>query len=417
MSAGISRREFVKKAGIGAGGLVVAGSAPASALARITVRERPSASNVIKIGFISPRTGPARKLRRARSVRLGLARKGLAKGVTIKGKHYAVKIYRQGQPVEPSTRGRSSRRPHQQDKVDLCCRRPRRRRTTPSPTPVRRPACRTSHHGPAVGSVVLRPRRQARQARPRSSGATTSASASAQFAKEYHHQLEERASRRTRRSASCGRTTPTATPFAPSLGPTAGEGRASRSSTRAPTRTARPTTPRRSPSSSRRTARSSTPSRSRPTSPPSGSRRPSRDTRGMVKIAQIAKTGLFPSQVEASGALGYNLASNVYWHPTLPVQLAAPGSHLDAARRRLREGHRPPVEPAAGRDGLSAGPRRRRAQGEQQPEGQGCAREGALDAEGKHDRRSPRLDGRTPRIPLAVASRTSSRRRSRAASG
>src|SRR5439155_3785967 len=38
----------------------------------------------------------------------------------------------------------------------------------------------------------------------------------------------------------------------------------------------------------------------------------------MVHIAQIAKTGLFPSQVEASGSLGYNLASGVYWHPTFP---------------------------------------------------------------------------------------------------
>jgi branched-chain amino acid transport system substrate-binding protein len=38
----------------------------------------------------------------------------------------------------------------------------------------------------------------------------------------------------------------------------------------------------------------------------------------MVKIAQIAKTGLFPSQVLASGALGNKLASNVYWHPSFP---------------------------------------------------------------------------------------------------
>ena len=37
-----------------------------------------------------------------------------------------------------------------------------------------------------------------------------------------------------------------------------------------------------------------------------------------VRIAQIAKTGLFPSQVEALGALGYNLASGAYWHPTFP---------------------------------------------------------------------------------------------------
>jgi len=40
----------------------------------------------------------------------------------------------------------------------------------------------------------------------------------------------------------------------------------------------------------------------------------------MVKIAQIAKTGLFPSQVEALGSLGYNLATGCYWHPTWPYK-------------------------------------------------------------------------------------------------
>src|SRR6266513_6315482 len=35
-----------------------------------------------------------------------------------------------------------------------------------------------------------------------------------------------------------------------------------------------------------------------------------------VKIAQIAKTGLFPSQVTSLGAIGNGLASGVYWHPT-----------------------------------------------------------------------------------------------------
>jgi|HubBroStandDraft_6_1064221.scaffolds.fasta_scaffold06408_6 branched-chain amino acid transport system substrate-binding protein len=36
------------------------------------------------------------------------------------------------------------------------------------------------------------------------------------------------------------------------------------------------------------------------------------------KIAQIAKTGLFPSQVEALGAIGVGLASAAYWTPTYP---------------------------------------------------------------------------------------------------
>jgi branched-chain amino acid transport system substrate-binding protein len=38
----------------------------------------------------------------------------------------------------------------------------------------------------------------------------------------------------------------------------------------------------------------------------------------MVKIGQIAKTGLFPSQVEALGDLGHNLSSACYWHKTFP---------------------------------------------------------------------------------------------------
>jgi branched-chain amino acid transport system substrate-binding protein len=36
------------------------------------------------------------------------------------------------------------------------------------------------------------------------------------------------------------------------------------------------------------------------------------------KIVQIAKTGLFPSQVEALGPLGVNVASGAYWTPTYP---------------------------------------------------------------------------------------------------
>jgi branched-chain amino acid transport system substrate-binding protein len=36
------------------------------------------------------------------------------------------------------------------------------------------------------------------------------------------------------------------------------------------------------------------------------------------KIAQIAKTGLFPSQVEALGAIGIGLAGGAYWTPDFP---------------------------------------------------------------------------------------------------
>ena len=40
----------------------------------------------------------------------------------------------------------------------------------------------------------------------------------------------------------------------------------------------------------------------------------------MVKISQIAKTGLFPSQVDALGSLGVNLASAAYWHKAFPYK-------------------------------------------------------------------------------------------------
>jgi branched-chain amino acid transport system substrate-binding protein len=44
-----------------------------------------------------------------------------------------------------------------------------------------------------------------------------------------------------------------------------------------------------------------------------------------VKIGQIAKTGLFPSQVTALGAIGNGLASGVYWAPTWPYKSTLTG--------------------------------------------------------------------------------------------
>jgi branched-chain amino acid transport system substrate-binding protein len=38
------------------------------------------------------------------------------------------------------------------------------------------------------------------------------------------------------------------------------------------------------------------------------------------KVVQVAKTGLFPSTVEALGPLGFNLASGCYWHKSFPYK-------------------------------------------------------------------------------------------------
>jgi branched-chain amino acid transport system substrate-binding protein len=44
-----------------------------------------------------------------------------------------------------------------------------------------------------------------------------------------------------------------------------------------------------------------------------------------IKIAQIAKTGLFPSDIEAVGDLGDKLATAAYWHPTFPYNSSLTG--------------------------------------------------------------------------------------------
>ena len=44
-----------------------------------------------------------------------------------------------------------------------------------------------------------------------------------------------------------------------------------------------------------------------------------------VKIVQVAKTGLFPSGVEALGELGVNLASACYWHKNFPYKSTISG--------------------------------------------------------------------------------------------
>jgi branched-chain amino acid transport system substrate-binding protein len=45
----------------------------------------------------------------------------------------------------------------------------------------------------------------------------------------------------------------------------------------------------------------------------------------IVKIAQVAKTGLFPSSIEALGPLGFNVSSACYWHRDFPYKSTLTG--------------------------------------------------------------------------------------------
>jgi branched-chain amino acid transport system substrate-binding protein len=53
------------------------------------------------------------------------------------------------------------------------------------------------------------------------------------------------------------------------------------------------------------------------------------------KIAQVAKTGLFPSQVESLGKIGIGLASAAYWTPTFPYS----SSLTQVSSKELSEGY------------------------------------------------------------------------------
>ncbi len=100
---------------------------------------------------------------------------------------------------------------------------------------------------------------------------------------------------------------------------------ATRSSTRAPTRTGRTTTRRRSRSSSSENCQIFNTFPIPPDFATFWRQAAQQGYTKHVKIAQIAKTGLFASQVDALGALGNNLASGVYWGPTWPYTSSLTG--------------------------------------------------------------------------------------------
>src|ERR1700729_687647 len=94
-AAGVSRRDFVRRVAAGAGGVVLANkSGITSAFAQ--------ASDVIKIGFVSPRTGPLGSFGEGDPYVIGLARKALADGLTAGGKRYKVEIIDRDSKSDPA---------------------------------------------------------------------------------------------------------------------------------------------------------------------------------------------------------------------------------------------------------------------------------------------------------------------------
>ncbi len=87
----------------------------------------------------------------------------------------------------------------------------------------------------------------------------------------------------------------------------------------------------------------------------------------MVKIAQIAKTGLFPSQIEALGRSVTSSPAPATGIPDFPVQLVADRRQLEGHRRGVRKDRRQTMEPADRRKHVAV------RRGLYRPEKQRCA--------------------------------------------
>lgn len=110
----ITRREFVRKTGLGASGLALAGSLPLA-----MSRAASAADPVLKVGFISPLTGPLAGFGESDPYVLGLVRKALAGGLTVGGKKYAVEIIAKDTQSDPVRSGQLAKELINRDKVDL----------------------------------------------------------------------------------------------------------------------------------------------------------------------------------------------------------------------------------------------------------------------------------------------------------
>ena len=113
-----------------------------------------------------------------------------------------------------------------------------------------------------------------------------------------------------------------------------------------------------------------------------------------VKICQVAKTGLFPSDITSLGRLGYNIASAAYWHEAFPYTSSLTGIGGEALANGYENEDRQDVDAAARREPRPARRRRDGSPDKQRPEKQGCGRARAERAEDHHHRRQGRLHRR-----------------------
>ena len=115
VSGGITRREMLKGTGLVLGGLAMPGALEACLSS--STSSTPSGS--IKIGFISPITGPASGFGEPDSYVISLARKAFAGGLSIGGTNYSVEIVSRDGQSTPSVGSQVAQDLIQNQKVDI----------------------------------------------------------------------------------------------------------------------------------------------------------------------------------------------------------------------------------------------------------------------------------------------------------
>src|SRR5439155_15547001 len=101
----ISRRDLLKTGALGLGAVVL-GPAGVARAGRMTINEEAAAANTIKVGFVSPRTGPLGGFGEPDPFAIGLTGKALANGLTRCGKKYSVRLTDKDTQSYPAPAGR-----------------------------------------------------------------------------------------------------------------------------------------------------------------------------------------------------------------------------------------------------------------------------------------------------------------------
>jgi branched-chain amino acid transport system substrate-binding protein len=333
LETGLSRREFVKKTGVGVGGMLLAPLAAAEPAWARVVQEAAPAAGTIKIGFISPRSGPLGSFGEPDPYALSLARKALEKGLTIGGKHYAVKIIDKDNQSSPPRAGQLAKQLINGDKVDLVL-----STSTPETNNPVADACEAAGV-PHISTIepweawYLARGAKPGQPSPFKWGFHFSFGV-AEFGKEFINNWKNGPVKTNRKVGVMWPNDADGNAIRAILGPMLkGAG-----FTVVDPGAYEDGTTNYSAQIARFKQENCEIFNTFPIPPDFTTFWQQAAQQGYtraVKIAQIAKTGLFPSQVSASGNLGNRLASNVYWHPSFPYS----SSLVHLSSKQLADGY------------------------------------------------------------------------------